>query len=377
MPFLPLSIYLDCLRDYFTTYYIVSGLALGFLALGGLYAFFKRSQSSRRRTNLLLSIMGLSGSMWVFGISSLAFCLLMADDYWHSPGSTIGTVAKVSLIVTMAFGPSLVLLFRNRAIKGIYALIRSAAIPLSFAPMAEQFSQEKKAESNSTRAGDLQILFGRAFRIFADLRGRIAITRKKSRKDSNSKPISLNLLRSEGGGLLLPASLALDWRGSRVVAIKDCVAGILTDDELESVLAHELGHIEHRDATTKSIATSFRISFPFNPLGYLVEAAIYREKEISADEFSAQLTRKPASLASALLKIYQQMWSSPSTIAQEALVPVPSELSLLIAAKKANQEDDGGSSKKNNNRRASRRSKLLSKQPTLLERIERLLDLPD
>ncbi|MGH2638414.1 MAG: M48 family metallopeptidase, partial [Rhabdochlamydiaceae bacterium] len=129
--------------------------------------------------------------------------------------------------------------------------------------------------------------------------------------------------------------------------ISESAVSLLDDDELEGVLAHEIGHLQRKDSIKKAIATAYKFAFPFDLLARLVEAAVYREREFSADEYAARLTGKPASLASALLKIHEFMKGSrfiSSTIT----------LSTLI---------DG------------RKWGIFSKQPRLAERIEKLLRL--
>ncbi len=105
----------------------------------------------------------------------------------------------------------------------------------------------------------------------------------------------------------------------------------LDDDELEGVIAHELGHIRNRDtlvmtltavvAGAISMLANFALFFGHNrnnPLGVfgvilvmifaplaalLVQMAISRTREFSADEFGARISGRPLALASALAKI--------------------------------------------------------------------------
>jgi heat shock protein HtpX len=146
----------------------------------------------------------------------------------------------------------------------------------------------------------------------------------------------------------LPVSAALDWKGEKIVAISVKTIEALDDDELLAVLAHELGHIAHRDSLRKTMATAYKTAFVFDPVARFVEAAVYRDGELHADEYSANLTGKPAALASALIKIYESVRSSPS------LIPNTAGLSLLM------KDHDSG---------------LFSKQPSLTLRIKRLLEM--
>jgi len=116
-----------------------------------------------------------------------------------------------------------------------------------------------------------------------------------------------------------------------------CTVGIMrlmNDRELEGVLAHELGHVLHRDILISSIAATLasaitflaRMAFWFGPRGddedergnmwssllmmilapiaaMLIQMAISRTREFSADAASAKYTGNPDELISALGKL--------------------------------------------------------------------------
>jgi len=114
------------------------------------------------------------------------------------------------------------------------------------------------------------------------------------------------------------------------VAVTQGILGLLTDDELEGVLAHELGHVRNRDILTSSIAATLagaitilaRMAFWFGgrrreggligsllmlilaPLAaMLIQMWVSRTREFAADASAAELTHNPYALASALEKI--------------------------------------------------------------------------
>jgi heat shock protein HtpX len=135
------------------------------------------------------------------------------------------------------------------------------------------------------------------------------------------------------------------------VAVTAGILNLLTDDELEGVLAHELGHVRNRDILISSIAATFAGAVtilarmagwaamfgggrgrdrdgggPFAAIAMmilapiaalLIQMAVSRSREYQADETGAHFTGNPAALASALRKIEAcsrqiPMVSSPS-----------------------------------------------------------------
>ena len=123
---------------------------------------------------------------------------------------------------------------------------------------------------------------------------------------------------------------------------------MLTDEELEGVLAHELGHVNNRDILISSIAATIagavtyisRFGFFFGGMGgrdnrrggvdgllmlilapiaaLLIQLAVSRSREYEADATGAHFTGNPYALASALGKLdaYSKrlpMAATPST----------------------------------------------------------------
>ncbi len=121
------------------------------------------------------------------------------------------------------------------------------------------------------------------------------------------------------------------------VAFTAGVLRLMNDSELEGVVAHELGHVKNRDILTSSIAATIataitflaRMAFWFGgrrddeensspwaglvmmilaPIAaMLIQMAISRTREYSADETSAHVTHNPNELISALTKL--ESWS--------------------------------------------------------------------
>jgi heat shock protein HtpX len=132
------------------------------------------------------------------------------------------------------------------------------------------------------------------------------------------------------------------------VAVTEGILNLLNDEELEGVLAHELGHVNNRDILISSVAATlagaitylsrFAMFFgggdrddrrggglgalfmmilaPFAAM--LIQLAVSRSREYQADQTGAHLTGNPYALASALAKLdaYSKripMAATPST----------------------------------------------------------------
>jgi heat shock protein HtpX len=133
------------------------------------------------------------------------------------------------------------------------------------------------------------------------------------------------------------------------VAMTQGILDLLNDEELEGVLAHELGHVNNRDILISSIAATIagaitmlaRFGFFFGGMGdrddrrgggmggllmlilaplaaMLIQLAVSRSREYQADATGAHFTGNPYALASALSKLdaYSKrlpMAATPST----------------------------------------------------------------
>jgi len=169
------------------------------------------------------------------------------------------------------------------------------------------------------------------------------------------------------------------------VAVTHGILGLLNDEELEGVLAHELGHVRNRDILTSSIAATLagaitilgRMAFWFGAFGgggdrrdregsgivmlllapfaaMLIQLWVSRTREYEADHTGAELTGNPYALASALEKISNASRRVP-------LVASPSSAHLFIV-----QPLLGGDTLMS----------LFSTHPPIQKRIERLIGRP-
>lgn len=173
------------------------------------------------------------------------------------------------------------------------------------------------------------------------------------------------------------------------VAVTQGILNLLDDEELEGVLAHELGHVRNRDILISSVAATLAgaITFLARSLmwagmfgGYgdrddrdrgggfaailmmilapiaalLIQMAISRSREYEADHTGANTTGNPYALARALQKL--DAWSK-----RRPLVASPSTAHLFIVAPLI-----GGDTLAN----------LFSTHPPIAKRIERLTGRP-
>jgi heat shock protein HtpX len=172
------------------------------------------------------------------------------------------------------------------------------------------------------------------------------------------------------------------------VAVTRGVLNLLTDEELEGVLAHELGHVKNRDILTSSVAAMLagaitylasmaRWAMIFGGYGRdrdddrggggletllmlilaplaatLIQLWISRTREYEADHTGAELTHNPHALASALEKL--DAWSK-----RVPLDASPSAAHLCIVAPFNGQAF----------------MNLFSTHPPIQKRIERLMEM--
>ncbi|MCP1662622.1 MAG: zinc metalloprotease HtpX [Methanocalculus sp. MSAO_Arc1] len=150
-----------------------------------------------------------------------------------------------------------------------------------------------------------------------------------------------------------------------VVAVTDSIMRLLTKDELEAVVAHELAHIKNRDVMTLTIASFLAMVAALiiqnalfaslfdrregNPwiIAWIVAILVWvaatllirmlsRYREFAADRGSAYITNNPQALSNALMKISSRMEAVPPAKKQEVeganaffIIPALSGQSLM------------------------------------------------
>jgi heat shock protein HtpX len=132
-----------------------------------------------------------------------------------------------------------------------------------------------------------------------------------------------------------------------VVCVTDGLMRVVSRDELEGVIAHELGHIKNRDMLLQTVtatmagAIGMLSNFAFffggrdeegnsNPIAgiammilaplaaSLIQMAISRQREFKADAAGAEISGKPMALAGALMKLDAYAKQIPMQVAPAA-----------------------------------------------------------
>jgi len=149
-----------------------------------------------------------------------------------------------------------------------------------------------------------------------------------------------------------PITFAVGRRNAPTIMVSVGLLETLSSKELEASLAHEISHIKRNDGLIRTLASSLKFATPFNLFSYLIEPAIYREREFLADEGSVTLTDEPSALISALIKISEACDVKPNE----------SFFSKLAVGFFLKSPVGGG---------------IFSKHPSLEERLNRLLQLKE
>jgi heat shock protein HtpX len=130
------------------------------------------------------------------------------------------------------------------------------------------------------------------------------------------------------------------------VAVTQGLLTLLSEDEVKGVLAHELGHVRNRDILIQSVAATIGGAITWiaymlfwvggddeSPLGIvgalamvllapiaasIIQLAISRQREYSADATGAEICGNPESLASALLRLEEGAAAIPMQVNQAA-----------------------------------------------------------
>jgi heat shock protein HtpX len=247
--------------------YWLSPLSLTVLAVCGacmgtlLYVFVTNARNAKLRVSLLTGLYALSIFFWAFVAGSLVLCVSQARMVAYSRngvplavfGAVVGGLAASSVI------SALVWKFGNAS------LLRKLG-PRPATSAEAWLSEYVNVLANFEGVGDVQV----------------------------------GVVDQDGA-----LALAVGGKQPTIIASAGLLK-LLERDEIETVVAHELMHLKHHDAEFKVFSRVLSRFLFFDPFSKFFDPAVHREREYLADEMGGRATGKPASLASALLKIADQ-----------------------------------------------------------------------
>jgi Zn-dependent protease with chaperone function len=244
---------------YFTARPVLVTLALLFSSLAVLFVLFKfEKYRPQARVRILFASFAVVISIWSFLASSLLLCDAFIGLYQSGEYVAVRTIFSLALLASL-----------------VVALPLSAFATFKVPGVITKRLTKELAEPD------------------------VAVIEMMRRMAKDFRISVLSVLQSPSG---VPFAYSVGSAESVIVVSKGLTAK-LDEDELETVLAHELAHVKNHDTGLNTIIAVYRKVLFFDPFIRLLERAIYSEKEFSADELSARETKKPLSLASALLKI--------------------------------------------------------------------------
>lgn len=240
-----------------------------------MYGIFSRSQSPRTRSWSLGLTLVSAVFMWLFISASLILCAALATTYQSALAEGVREVFGDAILIAVVGGLPLTLVLRQAAPKIILRRVKDLHQPP--AEVAQSFD---------------------------------VISKKMGVASSQ-------LLLTSGSD---PICFAVDT-DSPTVVMSDRLLKLLDTDELEAVLAHELAHIRNSDTALKALVTAYRSVLPMDPIIRMLESAFHKVRESAADETAARFTKKPLSLASALLKINDGfLGSNPASLSAYSIL---------------------------------------------------------
>lgn len=158
------------------------------------------------------------------------------------------------------------------------------------------------------------------------LSGRLLLRRYESCQDAQAEArlrhrrdlapeIRLVVVRDRAADAFSFAILRLNRRrrlwAEHVIVLTSRLLEILTEDEVDAVVAHEVAHVEARDDRYLPFFHTLSMILFFDPVLRLLRRRVGRHHEFAADAESARATRRPLSLARALLKVYLEGMPAP------------------------------------------------------------------
>lgn len=244
--------------------YWTSPLSLSVIAVSGacmgtlLYVFMTNARNAKLRVSLLTGLYALSIFFWGFVAVSVILCTSQARMVAYARNGV-----PVAVFGAVAAG-----LAASGVISALVWKYGNAAVLRRF-------------PSRDLRVDETWL------QRFADLLAQFEGVRR----------LRIRIVESEG-----PLAIAVGGN-ARTILLSQGVLSLLDRDEVETVVAHEFMHLKHHDAEFKVFSRVLSRILFFDPFSKFFDPAVHREREYLADETGGRSTGKPASLASALLKV--------------------------------------------------------------------------
>ncbi len=249
----------EALQAYWRSPLSLSVLTVCLASMGTLlYVFLTNSRNAKLRVSLLTGLYALSIFFWAFVAGSLVLCVSQARMVAYArngvPWAVLGAV--VGGIAASAVVSSIVWKYGNAAV-------------------LRKFSPRDLREDEAWLSHFVKVL--------SEFEG---VPHAQVRMVESDRALAMAV-----GG---PDPTILVSRG---------LLSLLDREEVETVVAHEMMHLKHHDAEFKVFSRVLSRILFFDPFSKFFDPAVHREREYLADEMGSRSTGKPASLASALLKI--------------------------------------------------------------------------
>ncbi len=255
----PLETIREALLEYWSSPLSLTVVAVCAASMSTLvYVFVTNARNAKLRVSLLTGLYALSIFFWAFVATSLLLCISQSRMVAYSRN---GVPIAVFGAVVGGFAASAI-------ISLVVWRYGNAAVLRKFAP--------RDPKTDETWLQD----YARLLAQFEGVPG-----------------VRIRIVESED-------ALAMAVGGKeRTILVSKGLLGLLERDEIETVVAHELMHLKHHDAEFKVFSRVLSRILFFDPFSKFFDPAVHREREFLADEMSGRSSGKPASLASALLKI--------------------------------------------------------------------------
>ena len=267
----------EALQTYWLSPLPLAVLAVCVASIGTLlYVFATNAQNPKLRVSLLTGLYSLSIFFWAFLAASFVLCVSQARMVAYARNG-------VSLAV---FGAVVGGLAASAIISLLVWRYGNAAVIRKFAP--------RKPGANETWLQEYVDLLGKFERV---------------------PGVKVRIVESDEA-----LAIAVGGRDQNIL-VSSGLLKLLDRDEIEPVVAHELMHLKHHDAEFKVFSRVLSRILFFDPFSKFFDPAVHREREYLADEASGRTTGKPATLASALLKLADRSPLAPSTWGLSILGP--------------------------------------------------------